>query len=150
MNKLKRFPELLGGSDSPTLDQVLERGRQLYRLSALVKEKLGPEFAPHTQVGNIRGNTLVLFVASTAWATRLRYQVPELLKHFAADQKLNRIREIKIRITPESSPRSASQGRRATMSQNAAYCIQQCAETVDDEKLSGALNRLANRQKRKP
>lgn len=149
MNKPRTFPELLAGPEMTNLEQVLDRGRQLYRLGALIKEKLGPELEPHVQIANIRGNMLILMVTSTAWATRLRYQTPELLQRFQHDERLSKIKELQVRVVPENTPQSAMQPRRASMSADAAYCIRQCADSVADEKLSSALTRLANRQAEK-
>jgi hypothetical protein len=131
------------------LEQIVQRGKQLRRFSSLIQEKLGPELESHCRVANIRNNTLVLVVASTSWATRLRYQIPGLLQRFQLDERLSSITDIQIRVSPENTPRETKQPRRATMSADAAYCIRQCADSVSDEQLSGALTRLANRQAKK-
>lgn len=149
MNKPRSFPELLHGPDMTALEQLVQRGKQLRRLSSLIQEKLGPELEPHCNIANLRGNTLVLVVASTSWATRLRYQIPGLLQRLQLDERLGSITDIQIRVSPENTPRNTKQPRRATMSAEAAYCLRQCADSVEDERLSRALTHLASHQAKK-
>jgi len=147
MSKPRTFHQLMSTQTMEGLDSVIRRGRQLQRLAALVRDKLGPELAAHCQMSNLRGTTLILSVGSTAWASRLRYQVPQLLQRFRTDERLSVISEIEIRVSPASSPPAAPPPRRVSMSDDAALCVQRCAESVDDQRLKSALSRLATRNK---
>lgn len=146
MNKPKTVPELLSGQG---LEQAIQRSRQLNRLASLVKERLGAEFDSHCQVTNVRTSTLILTVASTVWASRLRYQVPRLLQDFSRDERLSAITAIDIRVSPAiaEAQKPSTPLRRASMSEEAAHCVRQCSESIDDPKLKSALARLAGRKR---
>jgi hypothetical protein len=130
-----------------TVDAIIRRGKQLHRLGKLIRERLGPVLEPHCHVANLRDNTLVLLVSSTVWASRLRYQVPQLLQDFQQDDRLSGITAIDIRVSPANNPKPPQQPRRASMSADAALCIQRCADSVDDGQLKSALEQLARRKK---
>jgi hypothetical protein len=46
----------------------------------------------------MRGDTLVLIAESAVWATRLRYEIPELLEQARATQALAHIERIQVRV----------------------------------------------------
>lgn len=148
INKPRTFPELLADQDNPQLSGLVRRGRHLHGLRVLLGELLGGELSAHCQLANIKGNTLVLAASSTAWATRVRYQTPQLLQKIRLDERFSGIGNIHVRIVPPESPTEAPRHvRRATLSEAASSCINQCAEGIDDPRLSSALKHLA-KQKR--
>jgi len=148
INKPRTFPEVLADQDNPQLSGLIRRGRQLHGLRVLLGKLLGEELSAHCQLANIKGNTLVLAASSTAWATRVRYQTPQLLQKIRLDERFSGIGNIHVHITPpESSINAPRQIRRATMSEAAASCINQCAEGIDDPRLSSALQHLAKKKR---
>jgi hypothetical protein len=149
INKPRKLPELLTDEDNSALSGVIRRGRQLHGLGVLLGEILGPDLAAHCQLANIRGNTLVISASSTAWATRVRYQSPQLLQKIRCEERLRGVDSIHVRITPpEQSAASTSQSiRHASMSDAAAECLSQCAEGIEDQKLQSALRHLAKRKR---
>ncbi len=148
INKPRKLPELLTDQDNTALSGVIRRGRQLHGLGVLLGEILGPELAAHCHLANIRGNTLVVAASSTAWATRVRYQSPQLLQKIKCEERLRSIDTIHVRITsPTSQAASTSHStRHASMSEAASECLSQCAEGIDDKNLSTALRHLAKRK----
>jgi hypothetical protein len=149
INKPRKLPELLAEQDNSALDGVIRRGRQLHGLGVLLGEILGPELAAHCQLANVRGNTLVVTASSTAWATRVRYQSPQLLQKIRCEERFRGIDAIHVRITPTASPRANTphSNRRASMSEEAAECLYQCAEGIEDKNLRSALKNLAKRKR---
>lgn len=149
INKPRKLPELLADQDNSALSGVIRRGRQLHGLGVLLGEILGPELATHCQLANIRGNTLVVAVSSTAWATRVRYQSPQLLQKIRCEERLRGIDTIHVRITPLASPLTSTSHsiRRASMSDAASECLSQCAEGIEDQNLRSALRHLAKRKR---
>lgn len=147
INKPKTLPELFSGQMNDSLDGLIRRGRQLHGLNILLGELLGTELASHCQLANIRENTLILATDSSAWATRLRYMAPQLIQQLKGDKRLNGIDTVHVIITPPVSPGDTSHPvRRASMSESASECINQCAEGISDPQLSSALKHLAKRK----
>jgi hypothetical protein len=149
IKKPRKLPELLADRDNSPLSGVIRRGRQLHGLGVLLGKILGPELAAHCQLANIRGNTLVVTASSTAWATRVRYQSPQLLQKIRCEERFRGIDTIHVRITPLTSPlaRTSQPIRRASMSGAASECLSQCAEGVEDQNLRSALQHLAKRKR---
>lgn len=149
MNKSKTFKELITGQGMDTVERVIGRVSQLRRLDGQLRQLLDPEIARHCQLANVRGNSAVFIVASTVWATRLRYQLPKLLADAQQTENLSHITDIKIRVQPSNTASPSGRPRHAKLSKDAAHCLEQCASGIDDEQLRCALQRLASRQKTK-
>jgi len=145
MSKARPITELLASQSSDRFLQAIQRGKKLQQLSRWVQNMLAQELRNHCQVLNLRGNTLILGTDATVWATRLRYQVPTLLYALQQHETLKQLSDIQIRVQPGDMAPSPPSKRRPSLSADSAYCLQQCADTIDDKALSQALQRLAKR-----
>lgn len=147
MNKSKTFNELVSSSGMESVERIIRHGKQLRRMDRLLQRVLPSELQPHCQVANIKGQTLILAVGSTVWATRIRYQIPRLINKLQKEEFGRVITDIQIRVQPENTISNREKpARKATMSREAALSVQHCAASVDDEKLRTALERLASRK----
>jgi hypothetical protein len=145
MSKPRAITELLADHFTGPLELTIQRGKKIQQLSLLIQNTLDPEMAAHCQLLNLRNSSLIMACDSTAWATRLRYQVPTLLQ--ALQQSgLSGVADIQIRVSPAVQPPQQRAKKRAVLSTDAAYCIQQCAQSVTDPALSRALQQLARRK----
>jgi len=145
MSKPRAITELLADHFTGPLELTIQRGKKLQQLSRLIQNTLDPEMAAHCQLLNLRNSSLIMACDSTAWATRLRYHVPTLLQ--ALQQSgLSGVADIQIRVSPVVQPPQQRAKKRAVLSTDAAYCIQQCAQSVTDPALSRALQQLARRK----
>lgn len=146
MNKPRSFRQLVSSPQSGGVERLIQRSGQLLRLDTLVRDLLGSGFAEHCRVANIKGNSLLLHVDSTVWATRIRYQLPELLRNLQQTDQLRQITEIDLRVQPRDVSEAVKKPiRKAAMSRDAALCVKECASSIEDEQLRGALQRLASR-----
>ncbi|MDE0056072.1 MAG: DciA family protein [Gammaproteobacteria bacterium] len=64
---------------------------------------LSQEEAPRFEVANKRGAILTVHATSAAWATRLRFRVPELLPALRRLQDFSNIEQIRIRTAHRST-----------------------------------------------
>lgn len=145
MSKPRAITELLADHFTGPLELTIQRGKKLQQLSRLIQNTLDPEMAAHCQLLNLRNSSLIMACDSTAWATRLRYHVPNLLQ--ALQQSgLSGVADIQIRVSPALQPPQQQAKKRVVLSTDAAYCIQQCAQSVTDPALSRALQQLARRK----
>ena len=123
-------------------DRLLERVQYHAGLERLLHENLPPELARHMRVANLRYDTLILQVDSAAWAARLRYLVPDLLKRLQQLPALASLAEIRLRIAPASEqPRPVRHKRE--MSVTASDVLLDAAKAASDPELRDALARLA-------
>ena len=90
--------EILSSQES-SLGGVLKRAQVLLQLQRLLAGSVDPSLANRFQVANIRQNRLILLTPSAAWATRLRMQVPQLLR-ILHQSGFTDLRDIETRVAP--------------------------------------------------
>ncbi len=147
MDKPTQITAMLS-QDNPSAERMLKRCRSLQRLQQLVASLLAPEFARHCHVGNIRGNSLIIFCDSPAWASRLRYQVAQLRDKLHQHPALATIEHIELKVMPTSHEHSSAPRATPELSEYAASCLSACADTVNNQPLREALTRLARHRKK--
>jgi hypothetical protein len=72
--------DLLAGND---LSQLVERAREAGELAAQVRGLLPEELAAHVTGAVLHEQTVVILADSAAWASRIRFQAPELVAQLA-------------------------------------------------------------------
>jgi hypothetical protein len=144
MDKPSSLTELLKRANFPA-EGVLQRGQFLHRLDRLLGKLLDDDSKLHCQVGNIRDGVLIIYSDSTAWASRLRYQAPTLLKQLQQRKGLESLQKIEFRVLPKEEKVIKEQ--KARLSVEASSCLSACADSIEDERLRGALQRLAAHHK---
>jgi hypothetical protein len=130
-------------SCSQLLDQarlpLLERARKLSRFERAVLQLLPVELAAHCKVLNLKSEILVLAAPSPAWAGRVRFAIPELVKQLQRELGLH-IRKVVMKIQPQSTEPQKPPLR---MSMSSATLLAQTARAIDYPPLQEALLRLA-------
>jgi len=99
---MKELSHLL--SDSIGMLSVLRQHTYLIqRFQQLLSVNLPTSLNQHCYIANLRGTTVVVYVDSGLWATRLRYLVPEILKHWRQESSalaLPMIDQIEVKVRP--------------------------------------------------
>ena len=121
---------------------LLSQVRASQRTTEYVQRLLPANLASHLTAALRKGDRLVLFTASSVWASRLRFAVPALRASLDAS-----IRDVRIRIVPEAGiartqERNDFQVR--FLSPQSADQIRNIAAAVTDPQLSKALRQLAS------
>lgn len=92
-----KINELLEKSETQ-LGKLISQAQAIDTLNAVFTLALEPDLAPHCRVGYYDSGVLTLFAASAAWATRLRYAVPNLLSQLRALPTWAGLRSIQVKI----------------------------------------------------
>ena len=133
-------------SCSQLLDQtrlpLLERARKLSRFERAVLPLLPVDLAAHCKVLNLKSEILVLAAPSPAWAGRLRFAIPELIKQLKRELGLD-IRKVELKIQPHSVEPQTARKRPLRISMASATLLAQTARSIDHPPLQEALLRLA-------
>lgn len=140
--------ELLAAPVQGTFEEIIQRGRKLQQLTRRIQDLVDPVLAVHCQVVNLRAGSLIVACDSTIWATRLRYEVPSLLEDLRQYSGLNDLVDIQIRVQPVKQRAVQQPRRQIHLSNDAAHCVQQCANSISDPSLRSALERLAKRSRK--
>jgi hypothetical protein len=121
---------------------LLERARKLVLLEQAVLRLLPENLAGHCKVLNLKKETLVLSVNSSAWAARFRFAEPELVTqlqcHFPG-----LVRSVQVRIQSPSVKCSPKERSRLKISMENADILAQTARDINHPDLQEALYRLA-------
>jgi hypothetical protein len=135
--------DLLNSSDASGL---FSRARALGQLDALVHQLIPSPLNQHCRVLAVRDDTLILAADSAAWATRLRYQSPQLIRQLAGVSSV-KLLAVQVRVrAAESRPARRSFPLRRPVSVQKSLALKQAARNVTDTGLKAALLRLAGRR----
>jgi hypothetical protein len=145
MTRPRSLQQLLGLGESARL---IERIQYLKSLNGQLHICLDPETSSHAQVADLNAERLLVHVDSSAWATRLRYQLPQLLRCLHRHPSLAQLRRIEVRVAPQAQPVSPPPQAASLSAANAAI-IDSTADGLSDPALRSALKRLARRARNK-
>jgi len=131
----------LKAGNNDNLRHIMSRVKLLQRLQLSIEKYLEPTQKLHVHVANYRQGCLVLQTANAAIATKLRFQIPQLLQSLRQDEQLPGLANIKIIVRPESK-HSVPTANPARLSQKASEVLKQTADIISDPKLRHALEKL--------
>ena len=101
MSKTVSIGEVLNNSGGG-LAQVLQRAKQLRKLSFQLKKMVDAPLNEHIHVANIRDNILIIGTDSAVWHTRIKYLAPTILEQVKQIKGLEHMQKIEFRIQPAS------------------------------------------------
>lgn len=142
--KTHSLDALLGSS--PQLKQLTAAARQLQRLREQIRGQLPSNLLSHFVGAQWQGNTLVIFMDSSASATLLRYQQRELTYRLATVHLT--ANHIKIQV---ALPPATATPKKPARSLPPAICsmLESTAAGLEDGALSRSLRQLARRSERR-
>ena len=146
MKKPKSIASLLSARNG-ALGKTLKHSRHLLQLEHGIKALLPTEIAPHCRLANVQDDVLTLAVTSNVWASRLRYQLPQLLRQLKRHRRFHHLKEIRLVVLPESRQRHR-QRPPLKLTLKSAEVINSAASSIDDKRLSAALRKLVRHAKR--
>lgn len=127
---------------------ILQQARKLRAITAVLSEQLPEYIRAHCQAGYLDEKYLVLIVDNSAWATQLRYLVPQLKKQLIQNGLLNEQQAVRIKVVHEvSSKRLSTLPPPLPLSRNNAALLRNTADSMADDELKSALLKLSRRIK---
>jgi hypothetical protein len=126
---------------------LCQRSMQLEELSNKVRQLLPENLASVCQVGSFSKGCLTLSTSNAAWASQLRYAIPELRDKLRKEAGMYQLSSIKIQIIeatvhyekPNNAPHELTEKAKATIISESEQCTYQ--------PLKKALFHLANGEK---
>lgn len=128
------------GKPAPRLARLLRRVAELDRINAEFSTLLSADLRGHCRIAACRDGKVLLHVDSSAWATRLRYQLPELTEQSAL---LNKADKVRVKVRPLEASLPVPSRPPASLSSKSAQVLLDCSQHLEDEGLSQSLRRLA-------
>lgn len=116
----------------------------LSQLTRQIHHILGQPLAEHCQVVNLRYDVLVLQTDSPAWATKLRYLLPEILPKIRALTGLDTIRAAQVKVVPPECVSTKKLPQPNKLSVTSGKCLTSAAHSTPHADLRAALLSLAS------
>ncbi len=95
---MKSILDALRSEPNTPLGQLLQKAENLRHLNESLQNWLPKDLALQTQVSHIEDGILVMVANSSAWATRLRFETPKLLKTLRQDPEFCGLKSIKVKV----------------------------------------------------
>lgn len=83
--------------------QVLERAKQLRKLTGQLRNMVDAPLNQHIHVANIRDNILIIGTDSAVWHTRIKYLAPAILAQMKQRKGLEKLEAVEFRVQPSST-----------------------------------------------
>ena len=128
---------------------LITRTKQLKRLTHQLRQSLDPNLAKHCYVAQYTEDKLIVLVDSAAWASKLRFEVPNLTRQLPqSDKVFAQLKNISIKILNQPNEETRSYTTitttRPSLNEEKAQGTKTLADSVDDQALQQALTRLAS------
>jgi hypothetical protein len=132
--------------EGKALGNLLKKVGQLDEFNHIFAQYIDSNLAAHCRIANLQNNCLIVVVDNGAWATQLRFHIPDLLAQLRQHPGLEQLKSIccKTRPHPDTEkPRKKRHTRQIQrMSKAAALRVLQTATEIKDKKLREALERI--------
>lgn len=86
------------------LAEICQRSMQLEELSHKITQLLPPNLASECHVGSFNKGCLVLTTQNAAWASQLRYAIPELRDRLRKEAGMYQLSSIKVSVVESENP----------------------------------------------
>ncbi|MFQ5659089.1 MAG: DciA family protein [Gammaproteobacteria bacterium] len=132
-------------SGSEGLSALCAHASRIANIQQILCTELGPPLSEHLSIANFRHRTLIIHADSPAWATRLRFNAPHILKIAQTTCGLTGLCTVRVKVfIPENDYSQAK--RKISLSDNSARTIRKLAKTTTSTLLRAALFRLSKQK----
>ncbi|CAL7960735.1 conserved hypothetical protein [Gammaproteobacteria bacterium] len=91
---MKTIGEILGKNNSP-LAKLIKKNQDTRNLASVFQSMLDASLAKNCQFANLEGSVVNVTVKNAAWATRIRYAIPDMLKNLRTQPEFRMITSIR-------------------------------------------------------
>jgi hypothetical protein len=121
---------------------------QLTKLNQIWQAEISSDLAAQSRIANFREGYLIIECASAAWATRLRYLLPDITAKLIKYTELRDLAHIEWNIQPLfHTPNSQQNAAPLALSSASAQLLKNTAEDIKVKPLQEALLRIAQHEK---
>lgn len=129
------------------LQRLVKQAKRHAALQQALQQQLAPNAREFCFLASWRNQIVTILITNAMWATRLRFQQTQLLASLQKTPEFMGALRINFKIMPNTDSHLPKKPL-LTLSEGAASIIQAGAQTIHDETLRNALERLAERAKK--
>jgi len=147
----RQFNQLI--SSSKQLNNLYTHAKNIYALNEKLHNHLAPSLASHCTVANYSDTTLTVYADTSAWASRLRYCIPDILDYARHQCGLTSLKSVRINVSPsqkitnQSGLTTTSLARKASLSKNSAEFMRNVAISITDPALRESILKISKNTK---
>lgn len=148
---VRQFNELLGSNEQ--LNNLYTHAKDIYALNEKLQKHLTPSLSSHCSVANYSEETLTIIADTSAWASKLRYGVPDILNYAKRECGLSKLKSVRIKVSPRHRKTAQSNlstmlpVRKASLSKKSADFIKSVATSIKDPALHKSILKISNHGK---
>ncbi|MEQ8288784.1 MAG: DUF721 domain-containing protein [Gammaproteobacteria bacterium] len=141
-NKCKSIESLVSAEPSP-LQNLVKKAQRIQQLGRKLESRLDPSFQGHFTLANINDGVAIILANSSAWATRLRYHIPDILDELTNQLGQGRVKTVRIKIAPTHQEIIATGKKQNKLSREAASYLIRTADDFGDSPIRDTLLSIA-------
>ena len=124
------------------LAKLLAQTDKLQHVNRVFHAYLPSHLHEHAMITTMSAKAWIVQTDSSAWATRLRYVLPNLQQQLS-DHLKKQIPPLTVRIKPGNTVEAMVEPRRMALTQETAKLLEGTAQDLSDQRLGSALLRLS-------
>jgi len=157
----RQFSELVSSNDQ--LNKLYQHAKDICALNEKLHKHLAPSLRSHCNVANYSDETLTVNADTSAWASKLRYCIPDILEFAKLECGLTNLKTVRVRVSPihhkanqsktdqsktdQSKFSGTNPTRKARLSKKSADFIKNVAESINDPVLRKSILKISTHGK---
>ena len=148
-----QFNELVSSNDQ--LNKLYHHAKDICALDEKLHKHLAPSLSSHCNVANYSDETLTVNADTSAWASKLRYCIPDILKFAKLECGLTNLKTVRVKVSPihhkanqsktgQSKFSDTNPTRKAHLSKKSADFIKNIAKSINDPDLRKSILKISN------
>lgn len=117
--------------------------KKLIDIQEQLKTMLPAPLNEHITVANLANDSLTIYTDSAAWAARLRFNIPEMLKSLNLNNICTSVKSIRIKVIPPDNTQLPPHEQKLSISNDTALLLEHVADTIGDPDLRESLLKLS-------
>lgn len=118
-----------------SLSTLYKKAKSIKEIDGKLKKLLDQSLKDKFELANINNNSAILLVCSSAWATRLRYNIPAILDALNNQLNFTAVKTIRIKIKKHSYEKPVINSKPAYLSSSTAKFLNEAANNFTDPEL---------------
>jgi len=145
--KTRQFDQLISSNNQ--LNKLYTHAKDICALNEKLHNYLAPTLSSHCSVANYSAETLIVNADTSAWASKLRNRIPDILAYVRHECGLSKLITVRIRVSPKQNNTSQSNlpgnrlKRKASLSKKSAEFIESVATSIQDHALRESILKIS-------
>lgn len=149
--KTRQFNQLISSNEQ--LNKLYTHAKDISALNEKLHNYLAPNLSSHCSIANYSADTLIVNADTSAWASKLRNRIPDILDYARHECGLIKLITVRIRVSPilNKTTQADTPGtrlpRKASLSKESAEFIESVATSIQDPALQESILKISKNAK---